>query len=204
VRSSQILNPISSSKPKNSKHSKPGCKSWNQNRENVEELREEINIIEDEIEALKERKESKQRELKSQFDEAMATALDHFAPGFDGARLDIKVNSENEIESFDLIVARDGRETTIDTLSEAERELVGIVVAIAGYRTFEVGDRVPMILLDGVSQLAADNLSLLCEYLSEDTEMLVTTAYPETNAVDGNRVDPREWNTISEEDTVTV
>jgi chromosome segregation ATPase len=173
-------------------------------QDNVEELREEINIIEDEIEALKERKESKQRELKSQFDEAMATALDHFAPGFDGARLDIKVNSENEIESFDLIVARDGRETTIDTLSEAERELVGIVVAIAGYRTFEVGDRVPMILLDGVSQLAADNLSLLCEYLSEDTEMLVTTAYPETNAVDGNRVDPREWNTISEEDTVTA
>ena len=173
-------------------------------QDDIDELRAEVNGIEDEIETLKERKESKQRELKSQFDEAMATALDHFAPGFDGARLDIKVNTENEIESFDLIVARDGRETTIDTLSEAERELVGIVVAIAGYRTFEVGDRVPMILLDGVSQLAADNLNLLCEYLSEDTEMLVTTAYPETNAVDGNRVNPSEWNTISEEDTLTV
>ena len=173
-------------------------------RENADELEAEINDIDEEIAALKERKQRKQRELKTQFDEAMQTALDHFAPGFDGARLDLKVNTENEIEAFDLIVARDGRETTIDTLSEAERELVGIVVAIAGYRTFEVGNRVPMILLDGVSQLAADNLSLLCEYLSDDTEMLVTTAYPEASVVDGNRIDPGTWKTISEEDTVAV
>lgn len=173
-------------------------------RENVDALRAEVDAIEEEIKTLKKRKESKQRELKTQFDEAMATALDHFAPGFDGARLDIKTNKENEIEAFDLIVARDGRETTIDTLSEAERELVGIVVAIAGYRTFEVSDRVPMILLDGVSQLAADNLRLLCEYLSDDTEMLVTTAYPEASIVDGNYIDPSEWNTISEEDTVAI
>jgi chromosome segregation ATPase len=173
-------------------------------RDDAEELRAEVESINEEIEALKERKARKQRELKTQFDEAMATALDHFAPGFDGARFDIKVNAENEIEAFDLIVARDGRETTIDTLSEAERELVGIVVAIAGYRTFEVSDRVPMILLDGVSQLAADNLRLLCEFLSDDTEMLVTTAYPEANVVDGNRIDPSEWDTISEEDTVTI
>lgn len=173
-------------------------------REDVDELREEVTAIKEEIETLKERKQRKQRELKTQFDEAMATALDHFAPGFDGARLDIKVNTENEIEAFDLIIARDGRETTIDTLSEAERELVGIVVAIAGYRTFEVNDRVPMILLDGVSQLAADNLRLLCEYLSDDTEMLVTTAYPEANVVDGNRIDPSNWKTISEEDTVAI
>jgi chromosome segregation ATPase len=172
-------------------------------QEDIDELRTELNAIEEEIEVLKQRKENKQRELKTEFDEAMATALDYFAPGFDGARLDIKVNKENEIEAFDLIVARDGRETTINTLSEAERELVGIVVAIAGYRTFEVSDRVPIILLDGVSQLAADNLRLLCEYLSDDTEMLVTTAYPEINVIDGNRIDPSEWNTISEEDTVT-
>lgn len=170
----------------------------------IEELRTELNAIKEEIEALKKRKESKQRELKTEFDEAMATALNRFAPGFDGARLDIKVNNKNEVEAFDLIVARDGRETTIDTLSEAERELVGIVVAIAGYRTFEVGDRVPMILLDGVSQLAADNLRLLCEYLSDDTQTLVTTAYPQNSIVDGNRVDPNEWDTISEEDTVTI
>ena len=173
-------------------------------QDNADALRAEVDTIDEEIEALKQRKERKQRELKTQFDEAMETALDHFAPGFDGARLDIKVNTESEIEAFDLIIARDGRETTIDTLSEAERELVGIVVAIAGYRTFEVSDRVPMILLDGVSQLAADNLRLLCEYLSDDTEILVTTAYPEASVVDGNRIDPSEWNTISEEDTVAI
>jgi len=173
-------------------------------RKNADAVRAEVETINEEIEALKERKENKQRELKTQFDEAMATALDHFAPGFDGARLGIKVNTENKIEAFDLIVARDGLETTIDTLSEAERELIGIVVAIAGYRTFEVSDRVPMIMLDGVSQLAADNLRLLCEYLSDDTEMLVTTAYPEADVVDGNRIDPSEWDTISEADTVAL
>jgi chromosome segregation ATPase len=173
-------------------------------REDIKSLNKEIDSIDAEIETLKNRKESKQRELKSEFDSAMATAIDHFAPGFDGARLDIKTNKQNEIESFDLIVARDGRETTIDTLSEAEREIVGIIIAIAGYRTFDVSDRVPLILLDGVTQLAVDNLRLLCEHLSEDTEMLVTTAYPEAGTFDGNVIHPENWETISDEDAVPI
>jgi chromosome segregation ATPase len=173
-------------------------------QQDIESINEEIDAIEAKIETLKTRKESKQRELKTEFDSAMETAIDHFAPGFDGARLDIKTNRQNEIEAFDLIVAREGRETTIDRLSEAERELVGIVIAIAGYRTFDVGDRVPIILLDGVTQLESDNLSLLCEYLSADTEMLVTTAYPEAGTFDGNVIHPDEWETISEKDTVPM
>lgn len=162
-------------------------------------LRDEIDELSNEIERLRSRKTEKQWEIKEQFDEAMAAAIDRFAPGFDGARLDVKTTPDNEIAAFDLVLARDGRETDIDSLSEGERELVGIVVAVAGHRTFGVDDRVPVILLDGISQLSADNLRLLTEYLADASDVLVTTAYPEAGEFGGNHISPEQWDTVSDE-----
>ncbi|WP_262177030.1 archaea-specific SMC-related protein [Haloarcula laminariae] len=167
-------------------------------------LREDIEALDDEIARLRNRKTKKQWELKEEFDTAMAAAIDRFAPGFDGARLDVKTTPENEIDSFELVIARDGRETTIQNLSEGERELVGIVVAVAGYRTFDVADRVPLILLDGISQLSAANLRSLIEYLSDASELLVTTAYPEAGTFDGHHISPNQWDTVSDEETPTA
>lgn len=167
-------------------------------------LKTEIETLSEEITELRNRKIEKQWEIKDQFDSAMAAAIERFAPGFDGARLDVKTTPENEIESFDLVVARDGRETGIDTLSEGELELIGIVVAIAGYRTFDVADRVPVILLDGISQLSADNLRRLVDYLDGACQVLVTTAYPEAGEFDANTIAPVEWETVSDEETPTV
>jgi DNA repair exonuclease SbcCD ATPase subunit len=167
-------------------------------------LREDIDALDDEITRLRNRKTEKQWELKDEFDAAMAAAIDRFAPGFDGARLDIKTTTENEVDSFELVIARDGRETVIQNLSEGERELVGIVVAVAGYRTFDVADRVPLILLDGISQLSAANLRSLTEYLSDAAEVLVTTAYPEAGTFDGNHISPDQWDTVSDEEAPTA
>ena len=170
----------------------------------AESLREDIDALNDEITRLKNRKTEKQWELKDEFDAAMSAAIDRFAPGFDGAHLNVKTTPDNEVESFELVIARDGRETAIRNLSEGERELVGIVVAVAGYRTFDVADRVPLILLDGISQLSAANLRSLTEYLSDATEMLVTTAYPEAGAFEGNHISPDQWETVSDEEAPTA
>jgi len=175
-----------------------------ESRADAATLREDIEALTDEITRLRNLKTEKQRELKDQFDEAMAAAIDRFAPGFDGARLDVKTTPDNDIESFELIIARDGRETTIQNLSEGERELVGIVVAVAGYRTFDVADRVPLILLDGISQLSAANLRSLTEYLSGATNVLVTTAYPEAGTFDGYHISPDQWDTVSDEEAPTA
>lgn len=134
----------------------------------------------------------------------MAEAIERFAPGFDGARLNVKTTEENEIIEFELVIARDGRETDITNLSEGEQELVGILVAVAGHRTFNVSDRVPVVLLDGISQLSAENLQLLAEYLDSGCDILVTTAYPEAGDFGGNRISPEAWETISDEEKPTV
>lgn len=167
-------------------------------------LREDIETLSEEITELRNRKIEKQWEIKDQFDSAMVAAIERFAPGFDGARLDVKTTTENEIEAFDLVVARDGRETGIDTLSEGELELIGIVVAIAGYRTFDVADRVPVILLDGISQLSADNLRRLVDYLNGGCQVCITTAYPEAGEFDANTIAPVEWETVSDEEPPTA
>lgn len=172
--------------------------------EQADTLREEIECLSEEITELRNQKIEKQWEIKDQFEAAMAAAIDRFAPGFDGARLDVKTSPENEIEAFDLVIARDGHETEIDMLSEGEIELIGVVVAIAGYRAFDVADRVPVIFLDGISQLSVDNLRRLVDYLDGACQVFVTTAYPEAGEFDANTISPAEWETVSDERTRTV
>lgn len=173
--------------------------------EKTDELEAERDELRDEIEELRQRKNKKQRELADQFNDALEDVIDRFAPGFDGGQLVPKTPTEGgDIEEFELNIVREGRETTLDTLSEGEQELVGIVVAIAGYRTFDVSERVPAILIDGISQLSSDNLRNLLEYLEDASEMLVTTAYPEAGDFEGNTVDPTEWDVVSNREAATA
>jgi predicted nucleic acid-binding Zn-ribbon protein len=172
--------------------------------EKAEELAEQKDQLTEEIKRLRSRKTEKQWEIKEQFDEAIDDVIAQFAPGFDGARLDVKTTEENEIDAFELVIARDGRETEISNLSEGEQELVGIVVAAAGHRTFNVADRVPAVLLDSISQLSAENLQRLTGYLADASEILVTTAYPEAGDFGGNRISPEAWETTSDEEAPTV
>lgn len=163
-------------------------------------LRQRETELTDEIKRLRNRKTEKQWEIKDQFDTAMAAAIEQFAPGFDGARLEVKTTEQNEISEFELLIARDGRETDISNLSEGEQELVGIVVAVAGHRTFDVANRVPVVLLDGISQLSAANLDRLTDYLADSCDILVTTAYPEAGDFGGHQINPEAWETISDEE----
>ncbi|MDS0280744.1 archaea-specific SMC-related protein [Haloarcula onubensis] len=173
-------------------------------RDAADDLAERKEELDTEIRELRDRKTEKQWELKDQFDTAMTDAIERFAPGFDGARLNVKTDQRNEIEAFELVIARDGRETEIGNLSEGEQELVGILVALAGHRTFDVGERVPVVLLDGISQLSAENLRLLTEYLADTSPILVTTAYPEAGEFGGHRISPDSWRTISDGEPSTA
>lgn len=144
----------------------------------------------DEIEALRSRKASIKRELRETFDKAIDEVVARFETGFETARL---------TSTFDLVVARDGREASLDALSEGERELLGLVVALAGYLTFDVAEDVPLMLLDGLGGLADDNLQSLVAFLQEYPTYLVVTAYPEYGDYDGHELDPTEWTVVSRE-----
>lgn len=161
-------------------------------------LREERGDLQEEIDRLRRRKTEIQYELKDEFDSAMADIIDRFAPGFDGAHLDVKTDATGEIESFDLRIAREGRQTSVDALSEGEVELIGVVVALAGFRAFDVDERVPVILIDGISQLASEHLRKLIGYLADASGILVTTAYPEAGEFDGQTISPDAWDVVSD------
>ena len=170
-------------------------------KDELEELRETKTDLAEEIERLRNEKDAKQRALVEEFNEAIDDIVDQFAPGFDGGHLTAKrAAGTDEIESFELVVARDGVETALDTLSEAERELVGLAVTVAGFQAFDVGETMPAIFVDGISQLAADHLHNLATYLQTDNEMLVITAYPEAGEFDANIITPESWDVVSDEE----
>lgn len=164
---------------------------------NRSEFRSRYNDLTDAIEDLRDRKYRKKRELAEAFETTMQDVIEIFDPGFETARLDVKTDGE-EIVDYDLVVARDGRESPLSTLSEGELELLGFVAAIAGFETFDVDEYVPVILLDGIGALASEHVHALVEYLDGTVPFLVTTAYPEIESFDSHVVTPGEWTLVTD------
>lgn len=155
----------------------------------VDDLETELESIREELSALRNRKDRIKHEARDAFDEAMREILSRFDTGFETARL---------TADFDIVVARDGREASLDALSEGELELIGFVAALAGRKSFDVAETVPLLLVDGLGGLDDDNLHTLIEYLRGRTEYLVFTAYPEYTAFDGREIDPTGWEVANE------
>jgi chromosome segregation ATPase len=93
---------------------------------------------------------------------------------------------------FDLHVIRraDGGavyEDTVQHLSESEREVTGLVFALAGYLVHEVHEMCPLILLDSIEALDSGRIATLVEYLAEYADYLVVALLPE----DAEAVDDR-------------
>ena len=80
-------------------------------------------------------------------------------------------------------------EDTIDHLSESEREVTGLVFALAGYLAHEVYETVPFMLLDSLEAIDSDRIAALVEYVEEFSEYLVVALLPEDAAAlsDGYR-----------------
>ncbi|MGM0372767.1 MAG: archaea-specific SMC-related protein [Halobacteriota archaeon] len=91
---------------------------------------------------------------------------------------------------FDLHVVRSdqqGRayEDTVDHLSESEREVTGLVFALAGFLVHDVGETVPFMLLDSVEALDSDRIARLVSYFEAHAPYLVIALLPEdARAVD--------------------
>lgn len=157
-------------------------------------LEEEYDDLTAEITRLRDRKERMKRRTREAFDEAIQDILSAFDVGFEMVRL---------TSTYDLVVARDGREADLSALSEGELELLGVVAALAGYEAFDVTDDVPVMILDGIGGLADDNVQTLVEYLEARTEMLVYTTYPENTTFEEHTIDPSEWDVVSHETELT-
>jgi DNA repair exonuclease SbcCD ATPase subunit len=155
-----------------------------------EMLEAEYDELTDEITSLRNRKDEMKRRTRESFDEAIRDVLSAFDVGFEMVRL---------TATYELVVARDGREASLSALSEGELELLGIVAALAGYEAFDVTEDLPIMILDGIGGLADDNVQRLIDYLAGRVDRLVFTTYPENTRFERNTIDPGEWTVVSPE-----
>lgn len=70
-------------------------------------------------------------------------------------------------------------EDTVDNLSESEREVTGLVFALAGYLAHDVHETVPFMLLDSLEAIDSKRIASLVSYLSEYSEYLIVALLPE-------------------------
>ena len=85
---------------------------------------------------------------------------------------------------FELHVIRSSEsgtvyEDTVDHLSESEREVTGLVFALAGYLAHEVYEDVPFMLLDSLEAIDSERIATLVDYLNEYTGFLIVALLPE-------------------------
>ena len=89
-----------------------------------------------------------------------------------------------EGDAFELHVVRSSEggvayEDTVDHLSESEREVTGLVFALAGYLVHEVHQEVPLMILDALEQIDRNRIARLLEYFEPYADYLVVALLPE-------------------------
>ena len=85
---------------------------------------------------------------------------------------------------FDLHIVRstdDGTayEDTVDHLSESEREVTGLVFALAGYLVHEVYETCPFLLMDSLEAIDSNRIASLVDYFASFADNLVVALLPE-------------------------
>jgi DNA repair exonuclease SbcCD ATPase subunit len=171
---------------------------------NIEEIESRTDRIED-LEEEKAQIDAELRDLRTRIDQIEQQAVDEFNDHMDSV-LDILnytnldriwvERTEREVREgrrtvsetvFDLHVVRstdDGvtYEDEFDHLSESEREVTGLVFALAGYLAHDVYEEVPFILLDSLEAIDSDRIATLVEYISGYADYLVAALLPEDAA----------------------
>ncbi|MDZ7849406.1 MAG: archaea-specific SMC-related protein [Halodesulfurarchaeum sp.] len=158
--------------------------------EDVESLRTEREQITETLRNLRTRVQSIENQAIDEFNEHMELVLDLLEydnleriwierrDGKNGRR------TKNSASEFRLHVVRktdDGTvyEDTIDHLSESEREVVGLVFALAGYLVHDVNETVPFMLLDSVEAVDSNRIAKLVDHFKKYTDVLVIALLPE-------------------------
>jgi len=89
--------------------------------------------------------------------------------------------------AFDLHVVRSTDEEityedSVEHLSESEREVTGLVFALAGYLVHELAEELPVLLLDSLEAIDADRIAELVEYFADHAEYLIVALLSEDAA----------------------
>lgn len=152
------------------------------------ELRERREAVSEQLEDQRTRIDRTERQAVEEFNERMADVLELLQ--YDNlARIWIERRQQDgpessEETSFDLHVVRTTEsgatyEDTLAHLSESEREVTGLTLALAGYLVHDVHETVPFMLLDSLEAIDSDRLAALVSYFAEYSRYLVVALLPE-------------------------
>lgn len=156
-------------------------------------LRDSRAELVEEIETLQSRVENIERELVDEFNEASDTVLELLEYEnieriwIERKRKDIKVGRRTEEQTvFELNIVREGDggvyADKLQHLSESERAVTGLVVALTGYIVHDVADVCPIMLLDSVEMIDSTRIHKILDYFADETEYLVAALLPEDAA----------------------
>jgi chromosome segregation ATPase len=170
----------------------------------LDSVAEEIEEIESEVDRAEELRETRSElvdqltDQRTKIDQIEAEAVDSFnghmesildllgyenieriwierieTPGTDGAQT-----------RFELHIVRTtdngaAYEDTIDHLSESEREVTGLIFALAGYLVHDLHETVPFMLLDSLEAIDSNRIAALVEYFADYADFLVVALLPE-------------------------
>ncbi|MFP9060043.1 archaea-specific SMC-related protein [Natrialbaceae archaeon A-chndr2] len=160
----------------------------------IEAVRDERDAVAERLTELRTRIDRIEEEAVEAFNEHMASVLEVLE--YENIeRIWIEQTEQNvkqgrrrvEQTVFELHIVRqteDGQtyEDTIEHLSESEREVTGLVFALAGYLVHDVYETVPFMLLDSLEAIDSNRIARLIDYFSDYADTLVTALLPEDAA----------------------
>lgn len=159
-----------------------------------DEIEREREAVSDEIESLRTKIERIEEDAVEQFNDHMDNVLalldyDNLDRiWIERRETDVREGRRTVTKTvFELHVIRTSAsgaayEDTVDHLSESEREVTGLVFALAGYLAHEVYEAVPFVVLDSLEAIDSDRIATLVEYLDDYTGYLLVALLPEDAA----------------------
>lgn len=170
----------------------------------LEEVTKEIEEIEDDIERANELREKRSElvdeltDQRTKIEQIEAEAVESFNEHMESIldlleyenikRIWIEQIEEGDTAEaqtrFELHIVRTtdngaAYEDTINHLSESEREVTGLIFALAGYLVHDLHETVPFMLLDSLEAIDSERIATLVEYFADYAEFLVVALLPE-------------------------
>ncbi|MBX0324434.1 AAA family ATPase [Halomicroarcula sp. F13] len=150
-----------------------------------------------ELQAQRDRIDELERDLVSTFNETMQHVLDTLEYDsieriwLERRSSGDRITSETEFEIHVVRATEDGTayDDTVDSLSKSEREVIGLIVALAGYLVHDVAEEVPFIVVDAVEMFDAERIHGLMQHFGESADYVVTAVLPEERAQLDGRYD---------------
>jgi DNA repair exonuclease SbcCD ATPase subunit len=144
-------------------------------RDERDRKQEQLNDLSAEIRDLTSRIENLESDLRETFNDAIDDLL---------AVLQFEDIERMWLDgNFELVVAREVegavREDSIENLAESERGMIGLVLGLAGYLSYDIDTVSPVLVVDSLGAFDAERADRLLEYFGEHVAYLVAAVHPE-------------------------